>query len=473
MSWSKFGSHLVVWGGAVLIELLLLSGYLSLPPSFDALRWMWVLVIGGAVHFAIVHHVLKRRTRVRPYHMALFVLVALGFRLTAIPLAPSLSDDLYRNIWDGRTQAAGIDPYAHAPADPAVAHLREGIVWPSINHPELRTIYPPVALYFSRAAVFLEERVPALANRPVLAWKLVMLTVEMSGALLLAWGLYRKNRGIAFLLYGWSPLAVIEFYASGHVDAAGVGLLAGATGLIFLRQRILSGVFLAASFLTKLLVLPSLIAFVALRGKRKRLAGFAIAAVLLSLPFWNSGAEAIDSLRTYQARWEFNGVVHRLLHVDAWGAIPERIERREWSKLGNAGTEAQKKIGRALLSLLVLAGTAAAVRAGARPAVIAVWSLGVFLLVQPTIHPWYLTWLLPLLTLHYVRAFLVWTVTIPFSYEVLLAQRLGQGWIENYPLQAASLLPVLFFMIWDLHRRDFGMPILEPTADEETDRLAF
>lgn len=456
-----------------MIELLLLSGYLSLPPSFDALRWMWVLVIGGAVHFAIVHHVLKRRKRVRPHHMVIFFLVALTFRLTAIPLAPSLSDDLYRNIWDGRTQAAGIAPYAYAPDAPEVAHLRDGIVWPAINHPELRTIYPPVALYFSRAAVFLESNVEALALRPVLAWKVVMLTVEMSGALLLAWGLYRKNRGIAFLLYAWSPLAVVEFYASGHVDAAGVGLLAGTTGLIFLRQRILSGALLAASFLTKLLILPSLIAFAALRGKGKRLAGFAIAAALLSLPFWSSGGEAIDSLRTYQARWEFNGVVHRLLHVDAWGALPERIEREEWSKIGDAGTEAQKKVGRAILSILVLVGAAAAVRAGARPAVVSVWSLGVFLLVQPTIHPWYLTWLFPLLTLHYVRAFLVWTVTIPFSYEVLLTQRLGQGWIENYPLQAASLLPVLFFMIWDLHRRDFGMPILEPSPDEETDRLVF
>jgi hypothetical protein len=34
-------------------------------------------------------------------------------------------DDLYRYVWDGRVQAAGLNPYSYAPADPELAALRD------------------------------------------------------------------------------------------------------------------------------------------------------------------------------------------------------------------------------------------------------------------------------------------------------------------------------------------------------------
>ena len=34
---------------------------------------------------------------------------------------PFLSSDIYRYVWDGRVQAAGINPYAYVPADAALA----------------------------------------------------------------------------------------------------------------------------------------------------------------------------------------------------------------------------------------------------------------------------------------------------------------------------------------------------------------
>jgi hypothetical protein len=63
----------------------------------------------------------------------------------ALVLAPSvLSDDLYRYLWDGRVLRAGFDPYAFAPSDPALAALRDEH-WAHINHPQIPTIYPPIA----------------------------------------------------------------------------------------------------------------------------------------------------------------------------------------------------------------------------------------------------------------------------------------------------------------------------------------
>src|ERR1700704_4003986 len=53
------------------------------------------------------------------------LLIALGLgltmRLLLVNEEPLLSTDLYRYIWDGRVQGAGINPYLHVPADPALA----------------------------------------------------------------------------------------------------------------------------------------------------------------------------------------------------------------------------------------------------------------------------------------------------------------------------------------------------------------
>ena len=72
------------------------------------------------------------------------LVAAILLRLAFLPGTPSLSDDVYRYVWDGRVQLAGVNPYRYAPADPALDHVeyagRDGI-----NHPRLRTVYPPLA----------------------------------------------------------------------------------------------------------------------------------------------------------------------------------------------------------------------------------------------------------------------------------------------------------------------------------------
>ena len=62
---------------------------------------------------------------------------------------PLLSTDIYRYIWDGRVQAAGINPYRYFPAHDALAHLRDATIFPRINRADYAvTIYPPVAEFF-------------------------------------------------------------------------------------------------------------------------------------------------------------------------------------------------------------------------------------------------------------------------------------------------------------------------------------
>jgi hypothetical protein len=88
----------------------------------------------------------------------LILATAVLFRLTLWPLAPTLSEDLYRYRWDGRVQLAGWNPYAISPNDPRLNDLREA----AVRHfaaPELPAIYPPLAeLTFREAARYLPPR---------------------------------------------------------------------------------------------------------------------------------------------------------------------------------------------------------------------------------------------------------------------------------------------------------------------------
>src|SRR5580693_2104211 len=88
--------------------------------------------------------------RVRP-DRALWLIFGLGIMLRAYVLLfdPLLSSDIYRYVWDGRVQSAGINPYRYLPTDEALAFLRDGTIFPHINRAATAvTIYPPVAQFF-------------------------------------------------------------------------------------------------------------------------------------------------------------------------------------------------------------------------------------------------------------------------------------------------------------------------------------
>lgn len=142
---------------------------------------------------------------------------ALLARLVLVFVEPVLSDDIFRYVWDGRVAHAGINPYVHAPASEALAHLRDAALWPKINHPEVPTIYPPVAqMLFWLNAV--------LGGGTTLL-RLLLVLVEAAGVGFV-WFLLTRTRPAldkkalkrAFVIYALCPLVVVEVAWSGHVD---------------------------------------------------------------------------------------------------------------------------------------------------------------------------------------------------------------------------------------------------------------
>ena len=96
----------------------------------------------------------------------------LALRVPAWMAPPAHSDDVYRYLWDGKVQRAGINPYRFAPDAVELTALRDAD-WARINNRQLPTIYPPLAEAAFAAA-------PSLG-----AWKLLVALADLAVALLL------------------------------------------------------------------------------------------------------------------------------------------------------------------------------------------------------------------------------------------------------------------------------------------------
>jgi alpha-1,6-mannosyltransferase len=217
----------------------------------------------------------------RPLLLLGLVFAAL-FRLSIIFFPPYLSDDIYRYVWDGRVQAAGINPYRYIPADESLAQLRDETIYPNINRRDYaHTMYPPVA----EAAFLLTTRV----SESVTWMKAAMVGFEAVAV----WALVQLLNSFGFarqrvLIYAWHPLTVWEFAGSGHVDPLAIAFIALALLAHRKHSETLTGFWIACATCVKLfpaVLFPALYT----RGRWRMPLAFAATIVIAYLPYLSVG----------------------------------------------------------------------------------------------------------------------------------------------------------------------------------------
>ncbi len=199
---------------------------------------------------------LVERSAINRWTLPLLLLLALAARLVAVAHPPFLSDDIYRYVWDGRVQNAGINPFRYIPADAHLAFLRDKYVYPLINRKEYaHTIYPPGSQFF-----FL---VVARIHATVWFMKLAMVICEAVTCFVLirCLDLLRLPRE-RVVLYAWHPIGVWEIASSGHVDAVAITALSLALLATLRRRPFAPAGWVAAATLIKLYPAALLPAFV-------------------------------------------------------------------------------------------------------------------------------------------------------------------------------------------------------------------
>ncbi len=145
--------------------------------------------------------------------------VAIPLRIYLLVTEPLLSTDIYRYVWDGLVQGAGVNPYRYVPADETLAFLRDNAVYPNINRADYAvTIYPPVA----QALFFLATRLSA----SVAAIKLALVACEVVTVAMIVLLLRRIGQPVSRIVaYAWHPLPLWEIANNGHIDALMVSLM--------------------------------------------------------------------------------------------------------------------------------------------------------------------------------------------------------------------------------------------------------
>ena len=216
------------------------------------------------------------------------------FRLILVPLdPPRLSTDIYRYIWDGRLQGAGINPYLYVPVDPRLAGLRDDSIYPNINRREYaRTIYPPVAQIFFYVVTRVTQSVPGFKVVLVL---LDLATMGLVAATLRAIG-EPAERVIA---YAWHPLPIFEFGGAGHIDALMICFIALALFARAHQKFGIAGFALGAATLVKLMPVVLLPAIYR-RWDKKLPIAFLTIIVVCYLPYLlGAGAGVLGFLPQY------------------------------------------------------------------------------------------------------------------------------------------------------------------------------
>lgn len=436
---SASASALALVGVGLLARLGASPATVALSVAGAAIPWAW---------FAL-HE--PERLPTRP--LLVLLLLAGGAQLL---VPPQLSDDVYRYLWDGHVALSGIDPYRFAPDDPALAALRPAGTWPAevwgrVNHPDIPTIYPPVAQgVFVLGAVLAGWLVPlgigaafGLQLFGLLAHLLLGFAV---GRLATALGQPAARARARYWLF---PPALVEAAQGAHADvyaglALTLALLALSRGR--LAKVVLASLMATGTKLVGLLVLPFLAPRFpqpAHRPERRVVALLALVlgSFLLVWPLLGAGygSGRAGGFSNYARRWRGNDGLYGALEAGASGLVMALAEdqpdfdpglaregivvlpslrplfrgRSDGGPLHlRAGLDRAKKdqgdpgrfpvhvlaapiargAGAGLLGVLLL------VLVWRRSPPVRAFRLLLYaaLLVAPQVHPWYLLWLLPI-----------------------------------------------------------------------------
>ncbi len=333
------------------------------------------------------------------HQRTLILACALLFRFALLHHEPS--DDINRYLWEGKLIHAGVSPYHHAPDDPALADLaRNDPYHPYINHPENPAAYPPFLLYLFSLVI-------QLGYSPI-SIKLIVILFDL-GALFFLLKLleYRRLSLRWAILYAFNPVILYSFAGQGHFDALQNFFLLGAVFCYDRKRWGWTFLCLGLAVQTKYVAVLTLPFF--MRRDNLAYSGIAVMAVLLPfIPFLKTDPEQLFfCLYKFGGQYAFNGPVHAPLRALFDGDI----------------VPATRICGSLLVLVLIFGYIYFHPRRGHRfqndPVSGCFFALGALLVLSPTIHFWYLSWVIPFVAL---RPFLSW---------ILLCLTIGGYFITN------------------------------------------
>lgn len=417
-----------------------LGGYLVLYATPRTETTLLLGLWGGVI---VLYGLLLRARGTLPF--TLLLIAAVLFRLLALVNLPTLSDDIYRFIWDGRLLAHGYNPFQYLPSEilstriAAQAGLTEAL-FQKLNSPHYYTVYPPLLQgWFAVSATL-----GGVSELATAFWLRLPIFLGEGGTF---WLLYRllklmnQDQNTAqrsVLVYALNPLVNVELVGNVHYEGLTICFLLAALYFYKKQKDLPSATFLGLAAGVKLLPLIFLPALLEKGHWRKNLTSAVGATVTFGVPFLFFFDRAIvenisTSLDLYFRRFEFNASLYYLL--------------REIGTL-ILGYNPIAIIGPflALVALSLVLFFSWSRRLKLTLPERWLFALTAYLLCATTVHPWYVV---PLIALSVLTRFgfpIIWSVMLPLTY----VSYGGGGSHENLWIVAVEYCVVLGWMAWEV-----------------------
>lgn len=364
-------------------------------------------------------------------------LIGIIFRFSFLVLVPNLSDDIYRFIWDGRLNVAGINPYAQTPihildhADLVNTGITDDLYL--LFGKNTYSSYPPLNQFIFYIAAWL---FPQSLSGSILVIRTFLLAFEVGNIWLIRKLLKIQHISLKTgLLYVLNPLVILELSGNLHFEAIMIFFIL--LTIFFLnKDRIIQpAVSLGLSVQAKLIPLIFLPVIWFKNGSKKGIIFGFLCMLTILIPFLpfidvHMIIGFLKSLNLYFQKFEFNASIYYLFRQLGYWIFGVNIIWFSGPVLGLV----------AISGILILSLTEYSKKAPYFE--LFLWILMIYLAMTTTLHPWYITTLIALSIFTRFRFPVVWSLMIFISY----AGYTKSGYMTNYWLIALEYLVVYTVM---------------------------
>lgn len=330
-------------------------------------------------------------------------------------MAYPVGNDVYRYIWEGYIQNFGFNPYQLSPDDPALTPLIQGpmaSIWPPINHKDLSAAYPPLTMLLFRLLSGISPT-PIMFKTAMVGFDLCLL------GLMIAIVRWRKVPPRRLFWYATNPLVLVYVAGEAHLDIVQATFLMGGLYALVRHRNFIGFMNLIAAALSKyfaLVVFP----FVTRRSDCKAWAAAVAISGVTILPFGNDPQALFRSLFIFGSQMHYNdGMFEIFRFLFGAAALP-------------------------LMGILAV-GILLFIYLFEHDKLRSIYlALGTVLVCLPTLHPWYLLLMAPLMVVYPSRAWLYLMLATIATLPVL-SHELYTGtfqeikwvkWVEYFPFFA-------------------------------------
>lgn len=409
--------------------------------------------VSGLVYFCYVYRLKNYRPVIKNLVLWIFIVGTVG-RILMIFSMPILEVDYYRYLWDGAVTASWNNPYKYSPQQflDEIDNLPLTLVNLSannknildkINHPELKTSYPPITQAFFAISNLIKPF-------SLTTWKFVLLFVDVVTFILIYLLLKKfKIPESNLIIYWWNPLVIKEVFNSAHMDIIVFPFVLGCFLLFLSKKYIFSFTALSAAIGAKLwpvLLFPVLIRkFTSDRNNLfKYLLVFSVLTVILLLPLLVSYFYQGSGIEAYSRSWQNNDSIFRIIL-----AISEFILPIIGYHPGHG-----QFISRVAAGIIVVLTILFFIRYRAKDS-LEYFKTGLIIIsftffLSPAQFPWYYLWMLPFLIFIPYKPLLFLTVLMPLYYLRYYFEPRGEYEFYYRYIVWLEYLPVLGWIVYDL-----------------------